>query len=159
MASGFRKRNCIDKLEVEELGTIEDEADIGREVIKIFKGLFSSNRNAGWGIEGLNWSPIRAQEAEWLERPFEMEEVRKLVFECGKDKSPGPDGYSFYFFQSCWEIVKSDLMRVMAEFFHTGVVNGVTNETFICLIPKKFNSSRITDYRPISLVTSLYIIK
>jgi len=141
---------------VEDLGIIEDAADIEKEVIKFFKGLFRRNRNAGWGIEGLNWCPISIQDPEWLERPFEMEEIRKAVFDCGKDKSPGPDGFSLYFFQSCWDIVKLDLMRVMAEFYLTEVINGVTNETFICLIPKMCNSSKVTDYRPISLVKSLY---
>ncbi|CAL9004181.1 unnamed protein product, partial [Prunus brigantina] len=104
----------------------------------------------------LNWCPISQEEADWLERPFEPEEVQKAVFDCGKDKSPGPDGFSMSFFQSCWEVVKGDLMKVMQDFFQNGIVNGITNETFICLIPKKANSVKVTDYRPISLVSSLY---
>jgi hypothetical protein len=28
----------------------------------------------------------------WLERPFE--EVKRVMFDCGKDKSLGPDGFS-----------------------------------------------------------------
>ncbi|PRQ44942.1 putative RNA-directed DNA polymerase [Rosa chinensis] len=46
----------------------------------------------------------------------------------------------------------------MAEFHTDGVVNKVTNETYICLIPKKANSLKVGDYRPISLITSLYKI-
>jgi len=49
-------------------------------------------------------------------------------------------------------------LKVMEDFFHSGIVNGVTNETFICLIPKKANSVKVIDYRPISLVISLYKI-
>ena len=41
-------------------------------------------------------------------------------------------------------------------FFNDGIIHGRTNEMFICLIPKKLNSCRVRDYRPISLVTSLY---
>ena len=44
------------------------------------------------------------------------------------------------------------------EFYNLGIINGITNETYICLIPKKLNSCRVKDFRPISLVTSLYKI-
>ncbi|XP_028073850.1 uncharacterized protein LOC114276257 [Camellia sinensis] len=49
-------------------------------------------------------------------------------------------------------------MRVFGEFFESGEVNLCTNATFICLIPKKEKSVKIGDFRPISLVTSLYKI-
>ena len=51
-----------------------------------------------------------------------------------------------------------DILKVMEEFFEAGIINAVTNETFICLIPKKSDSLKVTDYRPISLVTGLYKI-
>lgn len=38
------------------------------------------------------------------------------------------------------------------------VINKITNATFICQIPRKKNSIKITDFRPTSLVTSLYKI-
>lgn len=37
-------------------------------------------------------------------------------------------------------------------------VNKVTNETYICLVPKIANSLKVGDYRPISVITSLYKI-
>ena len=49
-------------------------------------------------------------------------------------------------FQVGWDVVKDDLMRVFGKFFHNGVVNAVTNSTFICLIPKKINSLRLKTY-------------
>lgn len=88
-------------------------------------------------MEGLNWCPISTVQAAWIERPFEEEEVRIVIFYCGKDKSPGADGFTLFFFQSCWDIVKCDLMKVMENFYDTGIINAVTNETLICLIPKK----------------------
>ena len=53
-------------------------------------------------------------------------------------------------------MIKADLVNVFAEFWNSGVVNIITNETLFCLIPKKVNSSKVKDFRPISLVTSLY---
>lgn len=49
-------------------------------------------------------------------------------------------------------------MKVLREFFSSGVVNRATNETYICLIPKKTNSFKLADFKPISLITSLYKI-
>ena len=49
-------------------------------------------------------------------------------------------------------------MKIFQEFWRDGIIHGVTNETYICLIPKKANSSKVKDFRPISLVTSLYKI-
>ena len=43
--------------------------------------------------------------------------------------------------------------------FHTnGVINQSTNVTFIAMVPKKSQTLKISNYRPISLVTSLYKI-
>lgn len=32
------------------------------------------------------------------------------------------------------------------------------NETYVCLIPRKENATRVQEYKPVSLVTSLYKI-
>ena len=36
------------------------------------------------------------------------------------DKAPGPDGFNAYFFQSCWDIVKEDLVKAITNFFKKG---------------------------------------
>ena len=55
-------------------------------------------------------------------------------------------------------MVKEDLMKVFKEFHSRGIVNQSTNSTFIALVPKKSQTSKISDFRPISLVTILYKI-
>lgn len=35
-----------------------------------------------------------------------------------QDGSPGLDGFSASFYQSCWEIVKVDLLNLAIEFFN-----------------------------------------
>ena len=82
----------------------------------------------------------------WLQRPFEEEEVRCVVFECDGNKVPGPDGFSLALYQDQWEFSKSDLMKVFEEFHELGIINVVTNETYICLIPKKLNCCQIKDF-------------
>ena len=41
--------------------------------------------------------------------------------------------------------MKDDIMKVFGEFAKDGIVHGVTNESYICLIPKKVNSSKVKD--------------
>ena len=109
-------------------------------------------------FDRVEWDRISNFLSSWLERPFTEDEVKLVVFECDGSKAPGPDGYSMTVFQSQWDIVKNDIMKVLEEFYRSGVINGITNETYICLIPKKLNSCWVKDFRPISLVTSLYKI-
>ena len=106
----------------------------------------------------MDWVGIDTYLSVWLERPFTEEEIKEAVFDCDGSKAPGPDGYSMSVFQAQWELVKFDILKVFEEFYRSGIINGITNETYICLIPKKLNSCRLRDYRPISLVTSLYKI-
>ncbi|RVW40361.1 Transposon TX1 uncharacterized 149 kDa protein [Vitis vinifera] len=80
------------------------------------------------------------------------------VFQLNWEKAPGPDGFTLAVYQECWDVIKEDLMRVFFEFHTKGVINQSTNATFIAMVPKKSQTFKISDYRPISLVTSLYKI-
>ena len=153
-----KAKNVITRLEVEDGRVVDEEADIVREVTDYFKRLFKSDDLIFGGIEGIDWQPISSHLANWLERPFEEDEVKKAVFDCDESKAPGPDGFTLELYQTQWETMKEDILRVLFEFAKDGIIHGVTNETYICLIPKKANSSKVKDFRPISLVTSLYKI-
>lgn len=52
--------------------------------------------------------------------------------------------------------MKDDVLRVFEELFEKGIINNITNKTYISLIPKKEELKKISDFRSISLVTSLY---
>lgn len=65
-------------------------------------------------------------------------------------KSPGPDAYSLTVYQDCCDVRKQNLLEVFKEFCKFGVVNSSTNSTFICLIPKKKEPSKLSEFRPIS---------
>jgi hypothetical protein len=74
------------------------------------------------------------------------------------DKAPGPDGFPMSFFHACWPILRDDLLTVFAEFHEYGSFQKSLNATFLTLIPKKANAVEIRDFRPISLVSSVYKI-
>ena len=64
-------------------------------------------------------------------------------------------GFTMALYQECWDVIKEDLMKVFQEFYSFGIINQSINATFIALVPKKSQSHKVSDFRPISLVTSL----
>jgi hypothetical protein len=80
------------------------------------------------------------------------------VWDCDNYKSPGPDGIMFGFIKDFWDILMVDMMRFLVEFHRNGKLAKGINRTFIALIPKVDNPQWMNDYRPISLVGSMYKI-
>lgn len=72
-----------------------------------------------------------------MDSPFTVEEIRKAVFECDRDKALGLDGFSMALFQERWKEIKVDLEQVFKEFFERGILDNSLNETYVCLIPKE----------------------
>ncbi|RVW91468.1 Transposon TX1 uncharacterized 149 kDa protein [Vitis vinifera] len=158
VANGRRNRKYIKELENERGLVLKNAESITEEILHYFEKLYTNPTGESWGVEGLDWSPISEESALRLESPFTEEEISKAIFQLDRDKAPGPDGFTIAVFQECWDVIKEDLVRVFAEFHRSGIINQSTNASFIVLIPKKSLSKRISDFRHISLITSLYKI-
>jgi hypothetical protein len=72
-----------------------------------------------------------------MERELEENEVWEVVRKMKGDKAPGPDGFSMAFFQTCWEVVKKDMIAVFKEFHESRKFEKSINATFVALIPKE----------------------
>jgi len=75
-----------------------------------------------------------------------------------RDKAPGLDGFSMAFFKDCWDVIKSDLMKVLLDFHARSYFEKSLNTSFIALIPKKAGAINISNFLPISLITRVYKI-
>ena len=89
---------------------------------------------------------------------FTEVEVFNAVKHMNGEIAPGPDGFSLAFFQSCWIILKEDLMQVFHQFHDHGTFEKSINATCIALIPKKPRAMEMKDFKPISLITRVYKI-
>ncbi|PKU68714.1 Putative ribonuclease H protein [Dendrobium catenatum] len=67
------------------------------------------------------------------------------------DSISGPDGYTSKFFQKCWDIVKTDVIDAVNEFFKDSPFPKFFTSTSIVLIPKIDGANKWKDFRPISL--------
>ena len=74
------------------------------------------------------------------------------------DKAPGSDGFTMAFYHHSWRVVERDVLVVFEEFYQHSKFEKSLNATFIALISKKNDASYIRDFRPISLVGSVYKI-
>nr|GEU55309.1 RNA-directed DNA polymerase, eukaryota, reverse transcriptase zinc-binding domain protein [Tanacetum cinerariifolium] len=93
-----------------------------------------------------------------LECEATKEELKKVVWDCGTDKSPGLDGYTFGFFRRFWSTINDDVFEAVKYFFSSGDIPKGCNSSFIVPIPKIPDANLVKDFRPISLIGSIYKI-
>ncbi|KAK9048582.1 hypothetical protein SSX86_032453 [Deinandra increscens subsp. villosa] len=102
------------------------------------------------------WLPESSR--DFLESRPSMGEVKMAIWDCGSDKAPGPDGFSFGFIKHFWEVMKEDIVNFVSEFFDSASLPLGCNSSFISLIPKNQSPVSIVEFRPISLVGIQYKI-
>lgn len=107
-------------------------------------------------MDGIEFLELSLDEVSALTQPFRLEEIQDVVaFSDGK-KSPGPDGFNFSSYKKFWDLIKAELMTMFSQFFVTSTLPRSFSSYFITLIPKVNVPLGIGDFRPISLVSSLY---
>jgi hypothetical protein len=91
-----------------------------------------------------------------LLKEFTEAEVDNALAQMHPLKSPGPDGFVACFYRRLWGTVRQEICRAILEFLNRGNFDNSVNATYIVLIPKKKNPTKITEYRPISLCNVIY---
>ncbi|GJU48567.1 nucleotide-binding alpha-beta plait domain-containing protein [Tanacetum coccineum] len=110
--------NKIHQVQKNQASEISQKAKIkwaieGDENVKFFHGILNKKRSQ---------SQIRGVMAnEDLEQDITKEEVKRAVWDCGVDKSPGPDGFSFYFYRHFWSMIEDDVFGAVEYFFINGL--------------------------------------
>ena len=151
LASARNRFNRI-LLLVDSNQRLEKREDAEEHKTLFFKKLYSKE---AWNcpfLDNLAFSQIDTRVATWLERPFSEDELKTAEFDLGSDRAPGPDGFPMAFFQTFWEDVKD----FVSEFLDRGFLSKDIGASFIALTPKKMDAEGIKDFRPISLIGSVY---
>ncbi|MCI07449.1 LINE-1 reverse transcriptase like, partial [Trifolium medium] len=91
-----------------------------------------------------------------LEESFRVTEVSEVIELADGNKSPGPDGFNFAFFKKFWGVLEKEIMRLFEEFHGSAKLPSCFSSYFITLIPKVLSPHLLGDFRPISLLGSLY---
>jgi len=152
-----RRSNTITSLIVD--GSVVEGVTLIREVdFNYFSDHFMNNSEGRPSVEGFEFRRIDVLEGATLVRPFSIEEAKAEVWDCDSCKSLGPDGTNFGFIKDFWSELSGDIMRFVGDFHRNDKLTKGINSTFIALIPKVESPQKLNDFRPISLVGSLYKI-
>ncbi|GKD15621.1 RNA-directed DNA polymerase, eukaryota [Tanacetum coccineum] len=89
---------------------------------------------------------LSIDQKEVLGRRISKEEVKRAVWDCGVDKSPGPDGFSFSFYRHFWPVIEKDVFEAVDYFFMYGEIPNGCNSNFIALIPKILDANMVKDF-------------
>ncbi|GKB47772.1 putative RNA-directed DNA polymerase, eukaryota, reverse transcriptase zinc-binding domain protein [Tanacetum coccineum] len=109
-------------------------------------------------IGDVPFNQISSKQREFLECDFSNEEIKRVVWDCGDDRAPSLDGFTFKFFKTFWEVIQPDVVRFIREFFQDACFSEECNSSSIALIPKVGNMKFVSEFRPISLIGCQYKI-
>lgn len=117
LANGRRNRNFIPNVSLN--GSIRsDPKEIGKVFADKFQQLFGKKRDFRVKVDFqkllANKTPVDLSQ---LDRPFSLEEVKSAIFELGRDKTPGPDGFPLHFFQTILGFSQGRPVEPLCGFF------------------------------------------
>ncbi|KAJ0532538.1 putative RNA-directed DNA polymerase [Helianthus annuus] len=127
-------------------------AKIKKQVLTFFREKFKESMPTRPDLFCNNIKKISEVESSTIEEPFSELEIKDAIFDCGDDRSPGPDGLNFKFIKYFWDLFKDDFTRIFARFFDTGEISNGSGGSYIALIPKVPDPVSLNNYRPINLV-------
>ncbi|MCO5597661.1 hypothetical protein L7F22_051742 [Adiantum nelumboides] len=91
-----------------------------------------------------------------LGRPFSVYEVETVVKGMKKEKTPGPDGIQAEVLQEMIEYAGQDLCDLLNHWRKEGSIQPNFNQGLIKLIPKGQDRLEIRNYRPLTMLNSVY---
>ena len=125
---------------------------------KLFEARFRATKDLGVRLDEVEFKSLSPFDNESLLAMFSEKEIRDAVWQCERSKSPDLDGFNFNFIKKSWDFLKDDIMAALNLFHETRSIPKGCNASFIALVLKVRDHSKLEQYRPISLVGALYKI-
>lgn len=156
-ASHRFRRNQIDELQNGEGVMCLDEEEIAQILVTHYQELFhSANPSNLESVLEVIPTLITPDLNDLLTAEFVKDEVDEALKQMDPLKAPGPDRLPPLFFQKFWSTIGEDVSQAITNFLNTGSILATINRTFITLIPKVKNPSRVSDFRPNALCNIIY---
>ncbi|XP_059629720.1 uncharacterized protein LOC132272631 [Cornus florida] len=152
-----RNFNAITSIESADGQILKDSQDIGQRFVDYYQNLFSKQVDSQVG-DFVPRHTLSADDNFRLDAPIQYEEVRDVVMGFHLDKSPGLDGFPARFYQTFWQVIDKDVVAAVQYFFNFSIMLLGVSSSFLMLLPKIGNASKVGDFRPIALCNLVYKI-
>ncbi|WMV32834.1 hypothetical protein MTR67_026219 [Solanum verrucosum] len=149
---GRMRRLFIHKISDDSGIWVKGDKGIGQATSKYFQKIFfgKKDRIADHILQCLP-RQVADQQNQSLQEMVSMEEVRNVVFAMNPNSASRPDGFVSKFYQSCWEIVKADLLLAIQSYFSGHIMPKFMSHACLVLLPKTEHPNNFSEFRPISL--------
>jgi len=156
--SSLRWRRLKNEVKGVEVGGqwCEEPNTVLIEAKKLFENRFKATRDCGVRLDAVEFKSLSPEDNVSLIFVFSEEEVRDAVWQCDGSKSPNPDGFNFNFIKESWDFIKDEFVAALAYFHEAGQILKGCNASFIALVPKVRDPTKLEQYRSISLVGAIY---
>jgi len=164
------KKECdIDNICDDNGANFPDAAQREEHIVSFYSDLYKIDNNVEGEIADflgpdiiatpqIKASKLTEREREELDSPLLIEELDKSLKQVNLKSSPGIDGYSYRFIKRFWDFFRLPLFKCANEALETGVLPESFLTAQIKIIPKKGDTSKIKNWRPISLLSNFYKI-
>jgi len=145
-------------------GTVSGQHDLAHYVTSFYTRFYTSDADSPDTsmAQELCWQSVPSRVSvdanKALVCSFSVEEVAKAIRALPKGKAPGHDGIPMEFFHECEKEIAPDLHQAFTAMLNEGETSAFINKGIITLIPKSGDHARLNNWRPITLLRSIYKI-
>lgn len=153
-----QKRSFIEGLRKD--GVVETTVEgMLRAVEGFYRELFSCRGSTGYSVDkylDALEKTLEEEEREALEGPLSLQEVSSAISSLKGGTAPGCDGLPVEFYRTVLPWIGSELVCVYQESIERGELPLTMRMGLVTLIHKKGHKEELTNWRPITLLTTDY---
>lgn len=99
---------------------LEDLGMVKKETREFFMNRFTEKGGMRPKLDGVPFERLTTHNNTLLVALFEKDEIKSVVWDCDGSKCLGPDEFNFKFIKKSWDLMKGEIIRMMAEFHANG---------------------------------------
>ncbi|GJT34146.1 hypothetical protein Tco_0924565 [Tanacetum coccineum] len=89
---------------------IEEPGLVKAELLAHFRHRFQQPTGISPTLDTDLLNSLSPSQYDFLKWPFSRDEIKRAVWDCGGDRAPSPDGFTFKFFTSFWDLIEDDMV-------------------------------------------------